>query len=259
MASSVQADCSSSDVGVLRQMILSSSNIVGFTGAGISTECGVPDFRSPGSPWMVNKPISYSAFRASPAMRIEAWRRKFIMDDHYRNALPGRGHKAIKALIASSRMSVVITQNIDNLHQLSGVTEDKIIELHGNGSYATCLDCAWRYELEPVRERFEATGCAPDCERCGGPIKSATISFGQAMPELKMQRAVEAARCADLFISIGSSLVVYPAAHLPALAKESGAVLVIINAEPTPCDVHADMVIRSDIGSILQAVTAEFI
>jgi len=239
----------------LQLLVGSARRAVGFTGAGISTECGVPDFRSPGSPWLKNQPIEFSDFLRDPLMREEAWRRKFVMDDLYAHAKPGRGHRALARLIASGRMSAIITQNIDGLHQASGVPEERVIELHGNGTYARCLTCARRYELVDVRREFEGTGAAPQCE-CGGYIKSATISFGQAMPELAMRRAEEATLDCDLFMAIGSSLVVYPAAGFPLTAKRHGATLVIVNRDPTPLDDFADLVLRGDIGDFLDPLAA---
>jgi NAD-dependent deacetylase len=233
----------------------SARQAVGFTGAGISTECGVPDFRSPGSPWLKNQPIEFSDFLRDPLMREEAWRRKFVMDDLYAHAKPGRGHRALARLVETRRMSAIITQNIDGLHQASGVPEDRVIELHGNGTYARCLACARRYELADIRREFEMTGAAPQCE-CGGYIKSATISFGQAMPEMAMLRAEEETLACDLFIAIGSSLVVYPAAGFPLAAKRRGASLVIVNNEPTPLDEFADLVLRGDIGDFLDPLAA---
>jgi NAD-dependent deacetylase len=188
-------------------------------------------------------------------MREEAWRRKFVMDDLYAHAKPGRGHRALARLIETRRMSAIITQNIDGLHQASGVPEDRVIELHGNGTYARCLACARRYELADIRREFEMTGAAPQCE-CGGYIKSATISFGQAMPEMAMLRAEEETLACDLFIAIGSSLVVYPAAGFPLAAKRRGASLVIVNNEPTPLDEFADLVLRGDIGDFLDPLAA---
>jgi NAD-dependent deacetylase len=175
------------------------------------------------------------------------------MEDKFQTAKPGRGHRALASLVARGKLSAIITQNIDNLHQLSGVPPQKVIELHGNGSYAHCLDCRRRYELDWVRERFDAEGgVAPDCTVCSGPVKSATISFGQSMPEHEMRRAETETLSADLFLAIGSSLVVWPAAGFPALAKRNGAKLVILNREPTDLDDMADLVVREDIGDILE-------
>jgi NAD-dependent deacetylase len=237
----------------LRALLNEADAAVGFTGAGISTESRVPDFRSPNSPWMRNKPIPFEAFLNSGEARREAWRRKFTMDDLYRGAQPSTGHHALAALVASGKMLAVITQNVDGLHLASGVPSQKIVELHGNGTYATCLSCGQRHELEGVRERFESTSAPPECDSCGGIVKSATISFGQSMPEGPMRRAQELTLSCDLFLAIGSSLVVYPAAAFPALAKRNGAKLVIINREPTELDQMADLVINDEIGHVLKA------
>jgi NAD-dependent deacetylase len=239
------------DRDALRDLIEGASRIVPFTGAGISTECGIPDFRSPGGLWTKNRPIDFSEFLASRDMRDESWRRRFAMQDSFGGAQPGRGHRALASLYRAGKVPGLVTQNIDNLHQASGIAGKDVVELHGNTTYALCLDCARRYELSWVRERFDAGGeHAPDCD-CGGFIKTATISFGQAMPAEPMQRAQELARDCDLFIAIGSSLVVWPAAGFPLLAKRSGAALVIINREPTEFDDIADLVLHHDIGDVL--------
>jgi NAD-dependent deacetylase len=235
----------------LQELVAGARRVVGFTGAGISTESGIPDFRSPNSPWTRHKPIPFEAFLRSPEARREAWRRKFAMDDLYRGAQPSRGHRALAALVHAGKMPAVITQNIDGLHQDSGIPPDRVVELHGNGTYATCLSCGQRHELDQVRPRFEATGEPPDCEACGGIVKSATISFGQSMPEEPMRRARELTLACDLFLAIGSSLVVYPAAAFPLIAKRNGAALVIINREPTELDGAADLVINGEIGAVL--------
>jgi NAD-dependent deacetylase len=235
----------------LAAMVRDADEIAGFTGAGISTECGVPDFRSPGSPWMANKPVPFDAFTTSAAARREAWRRKFTMDDSYAGAQPGRGHRALTALHRAGKMPHLITQNIDGLHQRSGLPAESVIEIHGNGTYAKCLACEERHELTGIRLVFEQEGEAPPCRTCGGILKSATISFGQAMPEHEMRRAAKAALSCDLFLAIGSSLVVFPAAGLPRAAQENGAKLVILNREPTALDEIADLVIHADIGEVL--------
>ena len=241
------------DKGVarLRELIDSSSAIVPFTGAGISTECGIPDFRSPGGLWTKNQPIYFDDFISSQEMRDEAWKRRFAMDEYFVKATPGRGHVALAALYKAGKVPGLITQNIDNLHQVSGIAPDDIVELHGNTTYATCLDCNKRYEIAWIRQKYAAgANCAPDCS-CGGFIKTATVSFGQAMPEAAMQRAQDLSTSCDLFLAIGSSLVVWPAAGFPLMAKRNGAALVIINREPTDADDLADLVIRGDIGSAL--------
>lgn len=239
-----------SGVERLGEMIAAASTIVPFTGAGISTECGIPDFRSPGGLWIRNRPIPFDEFVVSQDARDESWRRRFAMEPTFAAAKPGRGHRALASLYRAGKIPAVITQNIDNLHQASGFAPDHVVELHGNTTYARCIGCGQVYELSWVRRRFDESG-APDCTVCDEPVKTATISFGQAMPEDAMERATELARHCDLFIAIGSSLVVWPAAGFPLMSKNSGARLVIINREPTDQDDMADLVIRHDIGETL--------
>jgi NAD-dependent deacetylase len=239
-------------VARLRELVEKARVVVPFTGAGISTECGIPDFRSPGGLWTKNRPIPFDEFLASRDMRDESWRRRFAMEAAFGGAQPGRGHRALMSLYRTSKSPGVITQNIDNLHQASGIAPEDVVELHGNSTYAHCLDCAQRYELAWVKEHFVAAGeRAPDCSDCGGPIKSATISFGQSMPERAMRRAEELTLACDLFLVVGSSLVVWPAAGFPLQAKRNGARLAIINREATEFDTIADLVIRDDIGAVL--------
>jgi len=241
----------------LRDMVDRAKAVVAFTGAGISTECGIPDFRSPGGIWTKMRPIEFSDFLASREMRDESWRRRFAMQDQFVGAKPGRGHRAIASLYRSGKLPGVITQNIDNLHQASGISGEHVVELHGNTTYATCLDCAKRYELAWVRQQFDASGGrSPDCPGCGGFIKTATVSFGQAMPEPAMRRAQALTEACDLFLAIGSSLVVWPAAGFPLAAKRNGAELVIINREETEFDEVADLVVHDDIGATLATFIA---
>ena len=240
----------------LGELLEESERVVPFTGAGISTESGIPDFRSPGGLWTNTQPIPFDQFMASRDMRDEAWRRRFAMEKYFAQAKPTRGHLALAALYRRGKSPGVITQNIDNLHQASGIAADDVIELHGNTTFATCLDCNQRYELDVIKAQFEqAQGHAPDCN-CGGFIKTATVSFGQSMPQEAMRKAHEWSDDCDLFIAIGSSLVVWPAAGLPLQAKKSGARLVIVNREPTEFDSIADLVIRQDIGDALSPLIA---
>jgi NAD-dependent deacetylase len=243
---------SASAIARLRDLIHDAKTIVPFTGAGISTECGIPDFRSPGGLWTKYRPIPFDEFLTSSEMRTESWRRRFAMDEQFSTARPGRGHRALASLYRRGKIAAVITQNIDNLHQASGFAPADVVELHGNTTYAKCLECLRRYELPWVRRQLENTGQAPTCTKCGGFIKTATISFGQSMPAEEMRRAEMLSGACDLFLAIGSSLVVWPAAGFPALAKRSGALLVIINREPTDLDEFADLVIRADIGATLE-------
>src|SRR6267154_6237980 len=238
-------------VARLRELVEQAEVVVPFTGAGISTECGIPDFRSPGGIWTKMKPIDFGDFLASRDMRDESWRRRFVMQEQFGGAKPGRGHQALASLYKTGKIPGIITQNIDNLHQVSGFAPDHVVELHGNTTYARCIGCGRAYDLAWVKQSFETSGGAPDCTACDEPVKTATISFGQAMPEDAMRRATELARHCDLFIAIGSSLVVWPAAGFPMLAKNCGARLVIINNEPTEQDDLADLVIPHDIGETL--------
>jgi len=231
--------------------------VVPFTGAGISTECGIPDFRSPGGIWTKHRPIPFDEFLSSQEMRNEAWRRRFAMEEHFAKARPGRGHLALASLYRAGKSPGVVTQNIDNLHQSSGISPEHVVELHGNNTYAVCLACAKRYELAWVKARFGASnGEAPDCPDCGGHIKTATVSFGQSMPEQAMSRAEDMTTRCDLFLAIGSSLVVWPAAGFPLMATRNGARLAILNREATEFDEIADLVIRQDIGAVLSAFIA---
>ena len=240
-----------SGVERLGDLIAEARTIVPFTGAGISTECGIPDFRSPGGLWTRNRPIPFDEFVASQEARDESWRRRFAMQETFAAARPGRGHRALASLYRAGKIPAVITQNIDNLHQASGIAPDHVIELHGNTTYARCIGCGQVYQFDWVKHRFDQDDAAPNCTVCDEPVKTATISFGQMMPEDEMQRATALSQACDLFIAIGSSLVVWPAAGFPMMAKRSGARLVIVNREPTEQDDIADLVIRQDIGETL--------
>jgi len=240
-----------SQVDDLKRMIDAARRIVAFTGAGISTESGIPDFRSPGGIWTRYRPIEFQDFLSSEEMRRESWRRKFAIDETMRKAEPNAGHRALAKLVEQGKMIAVITQNIDGLHQASGIPDEQVIELHGNSTYAACLDCKRRHELEWVKQIFADNETLPMCMACGGILKTATISFGQAMPEDAMERAHDVTRQADLMITLGSSLVVYPAAGFPIMAKRLGARYVIVNREPTEQDDAADLVINAEIGATI--------
>lgn len=234
----------------LERLLGEAEKVTVFTGAGVSTECGVPDYRSPGSPWRVHQPIGFKDYVADPAERAEAWRRKFAMDDLYAGARPGRGHRAIARWAERGLVGAVITQNIDGLHQAAGLPQDKLVEIHGNGTYAACLSCGTRYALAPIRVAFERDGTLPAC-RCGGIVKSASIAFGQPLVEADLGRALEAAIDCDLFVILGSTLLVRPASRFPELALRHGARLAIVNREPTPLDHAAVAAIHADIGEVL--------
>jgi len=235
----------------LARLIADSGRIVVFTGAGISTESGIPDFRSPGGVWSKMKPIYFDDFVRSEEMRREAWRRVFAGTAGWVGAKPNAGHAAVARLMASSKGRSLITQNVDNLHQVSGVSDAQVIELHGNASYAKCLECGARHELADLRAVFIGRDEIPSCDVCGGLVKTATISFGQPMPEHEMARADQASRDCDLFIVLGSSLVVFPAAGFPLVAKRAGARLVIVNREATDMDENADLVLHDEIGATM--------
>ena len=239
------------EIDTLGRMIAEAARVVAFTGAGISTESGIPDFRGPGGMWSKFRPVPFDDFLRSEEARREAWRRKFATRDASEAAAPNRGHRAIAKLAAEDKLSGVITQNIDGLHQLSGLADDLVIELHGNTTYAVCLDCAERFELDAIWRAFSVDETPPLCEHCGGLVKTATISFGQPMPEAEMRRAEAATLECDLFLAIGSSLTVQPAAMFPLLAAQNGAKLVILNREPTTLDGHADLVLNREIGPTL--------
>ena len=220
----------------------------------MSTESGIPDFRSPGGVWSRIKPIHFDSFLHNEDVRREAWQRTFSGTAGWVGAKPNEGHFAIARLVETGKVGLVITQNVDNLHQDAGVPARQVIELHGNAGYATCLICGLRHELADLRDPFLKQGTLPNCRACGGIVKSATISFGQAMPVEAMRRAEAAARECNLLIVLGSSLLVYPAAALPMIAKSNGAALAIVNREATDMDGRADVVIHAEIGAVLRGL-----
>ena len=236
----------------LQDMVQEASVILPFTGAGISTECGIPDFRSPGGIWTKNRPIPFDEFLASQEARNESWRRRFAMGDEFGHAKPGRGHRALASLYRparcrrwSRRTSTICIKPLASRPNTSSSCTATRLTL-------CALIANERYEIAWVRQRMESgNGCAPDCPSCGGHIKTATVSFGQAMPDSAMRRAQDLTLCCDLFLAIGSSLVVWPAAGFPLMAKRNGARLIIINREPTDFDDIADLVVRQDIGTVL--------
>jgi NAD-dependent deacetylase len=238
---------------LLARYFRDATRIVVFTGAGISTESGIPDFRSPGGVWSKMKPIYFQEFVGSEAKRREAWTRVFSGAAGWVGKQPNAGHHAVARLVHAGKATSVITQNIDNLHQASGVPDRQVIELHGNASYAKCLECGARHELEDLRPIFVDRGEIPTCRECGGLVKTATISFGQQMPEEPMLQAEAETQLSDLYLVLGSSRVVTPAALFPVKAKQYGAKLVIVNREPTPLDDVADLVLHDEIGPMMTA------
>ncbi len=222
------------------------------TGAGISTESGIPDFRSPGGIWSKYRIIEYGEFITSEEARQHDWQRRFDMEDQFGSAEPNAGHEALANLVRRGVITHVITQNIDALHQKSGVPAEKVIELHGNATRAHCVACELVHDLDAIRADFEETGQSPRCVSCGAIVKNSVIMFGEQMPEDAMRAAERASLEADLFIAIGTSLVVHPAAGLPLLAKRNGATLVILNREETELDRFADHTIHAGIGEVLE-------
>ena len=239
-----------------RQLLAGATRVVFFTGAGISTESGIPDFRSPGGIWTRMAPIDFDSFLASEAARRESWRRKFETDSIFRTASPNRGHRAVAELVRRGIVAAIITQNIDGLHHAAGSATALIVELHGNVREAKCLGCDWRGPMSETLERVRAGETDPRCVACGGILKSATVSFGESLVAADLERAIEAARGCDLFLAIGTSLGVYPANSLPTMALRHGARFVVMNAEPTPFDPHADVVVRAPLGEALPALVS---
>lgn len=225
------------------------SRICFFTGAGISTHSGIPDFRSPGGIWSRYRIIEYSEFLQSEAARREDWVRRFHMAKLFAEAKPNTAHYFIADLVSRGRAVGVITQNIDGLHQRSGIEDDGVVEFHGTGAYAHCLSCGRRHEVNDVETQMEETGSIPNCE-CGGLIKAAVVSFGENLPERNILKAQTMIQESDLVIALGSSLQVWPASGLLELATRCGADLIIINRDPTPFDDVASLVLRGDLVDI---------
>jgi NAD-dependent deacetylase len=240
------------DCDLLARWIYDAQQVVAFTGAGMSTESGIPDFRSPGGIWSQVQPVLFDDFLRSAAARHEYWRQKSVAHVEFAAARPNSGHAALARWEAAGHLRGVITQNIDGLHQDAGSRH--VLELHGTARWIACLDCGDRYEPGPLVESFLATHEVPQCPRCGGLLKHATVSFGQALPADVLTEAVAWSRECDLFLGMGSSLVVEPAASLPRIAVASGARLVIINREPTGQDRAAEMVLHASIGETLAAI-----
>ncbi len=238
------------------QWIGTSQRLIVFSGAGLSTESGIPDFRSPGGVWDRYDPedFYFQNFLNSEASREKYWQMATEMFEPINLARPNEAHLAIAELEKLGKLDCVITQNIDGLHLKAGNSEEKVIQLHGTAIFVSCLGCKKRYDRSEIQERIKGGQKAPRCDSCGGLLKPATISFGQPMPEKETAEAYHRSSLCDLFIVVGSSLVVQPAASMPLVAKRSGAKLVIINRDPTPCDPMADLVIHGQAGPTLRGI-----
>jgi NAD-dependent deacetylase len=241
------------------RLILTSKRIVVFAGAGLSTESGIPDFRSPGGVWDRYDPedFYFQNFLSSEVSREKYWQMATEMYEPMKKAQPNLAHLAIAEMERLGKLDCVITQNIDGLHFKAGNSEEKVIQLHGTAMSVSCLSCGRRYDRDEIQERLRKGLKVPRCDDCGGPLKPATISFGQSMPERETQEAHHRSSLSDLFVVIGSSLVVQPAASMPLVAKRNGAKLIIINRDPTSYDDMADLVIHGQAGSIMDSILKE--
>jgi NAD-dependent deacetylase len=239
----------------LAQLIIESQRVIVFTGAGISTESGIPDFRSPGGIWSRYDPEGFTIqkFLSSPAARKTIWKMS-VEGGLLTEAEPNLAHYAIAELYQLGKLDCVITQNIDNLHQKAGVPEDKVFELHGNVGWVVCLSCRRRFPMPEVLQKIKEGIEVPDCPDCQGILKPDAVFFGEALPQETLQEAIRRAQNCDLFIVIGSTLVIYPAAYIPTYAGEAGATLAIVNLTPTPFDHYAAVVIRGKAGEIMSRV-----
>lgn len=240
------------NVEMVAGWLASARSAIAFTGAGISTESGIPDFRSPGGVWSRNQPVMYDEFVRSRDARVRYWRQRREIYPDFAKAEPNQGHRALAELEHSGRLVAVVTQNIDGLHQAAG--SRRVIELHGTTRIVACIQCGKEWSPDEVHAWIDAGNEAPDCDSCGAPLKSKTISFGQAMPFAELGESERLAKRSDVCLAIGSSLVVEPAASIPRVAKYSGSKLVIINRTSTPLDSIADVIIRESIGTTLRSI-----
>ena len=243
-------------VEMVQRWVRMSTRIVALTGAGISTESGIPDFRGPKGVWTTNPKAERLSnihyYMSDPEVRRLAWQSR--LEHPAWHATPNAGHRALVDLERRGALHALVTQNIDGLHQQAGHAPDRVIEVHGTMREVRCMECEWRGPMGPLLDRVRAGEEDPPCERCGGILKSATISFGQSLDPVVIERAMRAAERADLLLAIGTSLQVYPVAGAVPLAKAAGARVVIVNAEPTPFDEIADAVLRQPIGDVLPAL-----
>ena len=234
------------------QKIKEADSITILTGAGISTASGIPDFRGDNGFWKTNKPIYFDEFLSSSAKRKESWKNNIALNEKLKSISFNKGHTLVKKILDMNPNNILITQNIDGLHQQSGVSNDKMIEIHGTALKANCLDCEKMFSLEKFHEAFKANAPIPNCDACDGLVKVATISFGQPMNPVTMEKAVASAVHSSLMIVLGSSLVVQPVAGLPKIALENGSRLIICNLQTTPYDQHADLVMHEKIENVAE-------
>jgi NAD-dependent deacetylase len=246
----------SESIDLVRRWVDASARIVALTGAGISTESGIPDFRGPQGVWTKNPKAerlsNIHSYMSDPEVRKLAWQGRLAHPAWH--AEPNAGHRALVELERRGKLHALVTQNIDGLHQRAGHSPDKVIEVHGTVHDVVCMRCGWRGPMQPVLERVRAGEDDPLCERCSGILKSATISFGQPLVPHVIERAMQAATEADVLLAVGTSLQVYPVAAAVPAAKAAGARVVIVNAEPTPFDDMADVVLPGPIGEVLPAM-----
>jgi NAD-dependent deacetylase len=251
-------DASTAELEKIASLLRDTRNVVLLTGAGISTESGIPDYRGPNGVWTkdpaAEKAANIEYYVNDPDVRARAWQNRTRSEIW--QAEPNAGHRALADLEPRARVAALLTQNIDGLHHAAGSSAALIVELHGNVREAKCLGCDWRGPMSETLERVRAGETDPRCVECGGILKSATISFGESLVAADLERAIEAARGCDLFMAIGTSLGVYPANSLPTMALRHGARFVVMNAEPTPFDSYADVVVRAPLGEALPALVA---
>lgn len=245
----MKAKMNSKSIQLVARWVANAESHIAFTGAGISTESGIPDFRSSDGIWTKFQPVYFDDFLASAKARHEYWRQKLVGHSAMVTAAPNNGHQVLARWETNGQIKGIITQNIDGLHQLAG--SERVLELHGNARKITCIDCEAFYEADPLMTDFQRTGSVPPCPGCNGRLKHATVSFGQTLPAEILNEAIDWSGKCDLFLAMGSSLTVTPAANLPQLAKQGGARLVIINRDPTGLDALADVVIHHAIGETL--------
>ena len=240
----------------LASLVEQATSVLVFTGAGISTGSGIPDFRGPGGLWTKIKPVYFQDFVSSEEARVRHWELKLEGFAAFSGATPNAAHRALVDLERRGKLDLLVTQNIDGLHALAGNAEERIVEIHGTNRHVACIDCGWRDAPARWMAEFRESRRCPVCPDCGGFLKSATISFGQAMPEEEMVRAFAGADRADLAISIGSTLEVTPAAHVPLAAKQGGAPYAIVNRGPTAHDSICDVRLEGDVCELLPELVA---